>query len=568
MDTVCRINPNLAGSCSRREHACTRLRFSSRPGSGRFRNFTAVVLIASILAAGGCATVGPNFSPPPASVAEGWIDHGDPKVKTAQVDYAEWWKVFNDPVLDSLIDTAYRQNLTLQAAGLRIIEARAQLGIALGNQFPQQQQVQAGYSYNETSRNAPNTAGAGDLHYQLYNYSFDASWELDFWGRFKRAIESADAALIASMADYDDVLITLLADVASTYVLVCIFDERIEVARENVELQKQSLRLTEVLFRNGAVTELDVQQARSLLYDTQAQIPQLEIGLRQARNALSILLGVPPQDLTPMLGEDFRKIPAAPEEVTLGIPAELIMRRPDVRAAELQAAAQCAQIGVARADLFPSIILTGSFGFLSSDSSLTRTGGSSFGDLFDWKSFTMTTGPSIQWPILNYGRIKNNVRLQDARFQELLVNYQNTVLLAAQEVEDALIAFLRSQDQAAFLFESVKAAKRAVDLSFIQYREGAVDYTRVLNTQQALVQQQDRLTQSRGAVPTNLIALYKALGGGWQIRVGREYLSEENLQAMRKRTDWGRLLPPTDLPRTLDPPPPADVRSLPKRPDW
>jgi NodT family efflux transporter outer membrane factor (OMF) lipoprotein len=536
------------------------------PDASRLTSMLLMLLGVSLLFAG-CWAVGPNFQKPVVPVAREWIEQQDPRLRSGSADYGQWWTAFNDPVLNSLIETAYRQNLSLQIAGIRILEARAQLGVAVGGLFPQTQKLTAAHTYNQTSQNAPNTAGSSQLTYQTYNVGITAAWELDLWGKYRRGVESADAALIATVASYDDALVSLTGDVASTYVLIRIYQERLQVARENVEIQKRSLQLTDARFRNGAVTELDVQQAKSLLYSTEAQIPTLETGLRQAQNALSILLGMPPRDLQDLLGATST-IPNVAVDVVIGIPADLLLRRPDVRYAELQAATQCAQIGVAKADLFPKVSLSGSFGFLSSNSSLTRTGGSSFGDLFSWKSLTLTTGPTIEWPILNYGRITNNVRIQDARFQEALVTYQNTVLTAAREAEDAMVAFLQAQDQVAALTQSVQAAKRAVDLSLIQYREGAVDFSRVLNAQQSLVQQQDLLVQSRGAIPTNLVALYKALGGGWQLRLGREFVSEETLQLMRLRTDWGNLLPPTALPEALEPPRPAGDRPPLQKPDW
>jgi NodT family efflux transporter outer membrane factor (OMF) lipoprotein len=535
----------------------------------RFSRLSSMVLLLMgvSLMLSGCWAVGPNFQKPVAPVAKEWIEQQDPRFRSGNADYGQWWTAFDDAVLTSLIEMAYRQNLSLQIAGIRILEARAQLGVAVGSLFPQKQQLTAAQTYNQNSQNAANSAGSAQLIYQTYNVGITAAWELDLWGKYRRGVESADAALIATMASYDDALVSLTGDVASTYIQIRMYQERLQVARENVEIQKSSLQLTDARFRNGAVTELDVQQAKSLLYSTESQIPTLEIGLRQAQNALSILLGIPPRDLQDLLG-GTNPIPSVAVEVVIGIPAELLLRRPDVRYAELQAATQCAQIGVAKADLFPKISLSGSFGFLSSDSNLTRTGGSSFRDLFSWKSFTMTTGPTIEWPILNYGRITNNVRVQDARLQQDLVTYQNTVLTAAREAEDAMVAFLRAQDQVAALMQSVQASKRAVDLSLIQYREGAVDYSRVLNAQQSLVQQQDLLVQSRGAIPTNLIALYKALGGGWQLRIGKELVSDETLQIMRSRTDWGNLLPPPDLPETLAPPRPAGDRSPLQKPDW
>lgn len=524
-----------------------------------------VCSIATILA--GCTTLGPDFTKPEAPVAQKWIEQGSPKVETTKAaKYRDWWKVFQDPTLDGLIQTAYKQNLNLQIAGTRILEARATLGVVIGEQYPQFQEATGSYAYNRVSKNAANTS-SGNLNYQDYLYGLDAAWELDIWGRFSRAVESADASLVASIADYDDVLVSLTAEVATTYVLIRIYEERLAVARENVKIQRKSFDLTDILYQNGAVTDLDVQQAKSLLRDTESTIPALETGLRQAQNALCVLLGIPPEDLTELLSGP-EVIPAAPASVVIGIPGELLTRRPDIRRAELQAAAQCAQIGVARAELFPRITLLGFFGFQSSDSSLTRTGGSDFADLFSWESFTMATGPTVSWPIWNYGRLTNNVRVQDARFQQLLINYQNTVLRAAREVEDALVGFLLSQDQVSLLQESVDAAKRAVDLSYVQYREGAVDYTRVLNTQQFLLQAQDHLTLIKGSVPTNLIALYRALGGGWQMRLGKDFVSEQNLAMMKSRTNWGDLLSPRDLPQTLDPPPPANVHQLPRKPEW
>ncbi len=527
---------------------------------------TCLAASALMLLCGGCAAVGPDFSKPSAPVNRNYTEAQDARAKTDAADYSQWWTAFNDPVLDKLIEIAYKQNPTIQIAGLRILEARAQLGIAVGNQYPQQQQVGIAYQYTETSKNAPNTY-SGDLNYQSYSYALDTAWELDFWGKFRRAVESADANLTASVANYDAAMVTLAGDVASAYTLIRIYEERLQVARENVSLQQNSYNLVEARYRNGAVTELDLQQAKSLLMDTESQIPALEIGLRQARHSLSILLGMPPGDLQQLMGGP-KPIPAAPAEVAVGIPADLLLRRPDVRSAELQAAAQCAQIGLAKADLFPRISLTGSFGFLSSDSRTSRDGPSTFNSLFSWQSFMMASGPTIEWPILNYGRITNNVRVQDARFQQLLVNYQNTVLRAAKEVEDSLVSFLKSQDQVGFLTESKTAAKRAVDLAMIQYREGAIDYSRVLTAEQALVQQQDRLTQTRGTVSTSLVTLYKALGGGWQAQLEKDYVPEETIKIMRARTDWGKLLPYTNVSSSLEPPRPASEQKLFPSPDW
>jgi NodT family efflux transporter outer membrane factor (OMF) lipoprotein len=509
----------------------------------------------------GCTTVGPDFKRPEVPVAEKWIEAKDPKVKQESVEYSDWWTLFNDPILNNLIKIAYQQNLPLQIAGIRILEARAQLGIARGSQFPQLQQINGSTTRQRTSANASPGLGSSQTFWNVQS-SFDAAWELDFWGRFRRGVESADASLIATIADYDDVLVTLTAEVASAYVQIRTIEERIALAQANVDIQERSLKIADVRFHNGATTELDVRQAESLLRDTQASIPRLQTSLRQTKTALSILLGMPPSDLQAILGQPS-VIPASPANVALGMPADLLRRRPDIRRAELQAAAQSALIGVAQSDLYPRLSLVGSIGFASSD-----TGNAKLGNFLNGNSLTYFIGPSIQWPIFNYGRLKNNVRVQDARFEQLIVNYRDTVLRAAKEVEDFLVGYLRSQDEAGFLDGSVKAAARSVDLALVQYRDGMVDYQRVLDTQRFLVQEQDLHTQSRGNVVLNLIGTYRALGGGWQIRRGKEFVPTTIKQTMRTRTDWGKMLPPRDLPEKLETPPVAGEQSLFPRPDW
>jgi len=508
----------------------------------------------------GCA-VGPDFVRPVAPEEEEWIDSDNPQIKSEPADLTDWWKVLNDPVLDSLIEKAYQQNLTLQIAGLRIMEARAQLGVAAGFQYPQVQEAAGSATANQISDNAPNARGIDKFFYN-YDIGFDAAWELDFWGRFRRGVESAEANLLSSVAVYEDVLVTLTAEVARSYVFIRTFEEQIRIARENVKIQKRSLEIAEARFEGGLVTELDVQQARSLLRSTEASIPRFETSLRQARNALSVLLGMPPSELTDaMVGTG--NIPMAPPEVIVGIPAELLRRRPDVRSAELQAAAQSALIGVAKADLYPRFSLIGSIGLQSSEQGGFLSNNAHFGDLFDSDSITYFVGPSVQWPILNYGRITNRVRVQDARFEQLVVNYQNTVLNAYREVEDAMVGFLNSKEEVIYLSDSVKASKRSVDLSLIQYREGVADYQRVLDTQRFLTSEEDRLTVISGDVIVNLISMYKALGGGWQIRQGQDFVKEETKEVMEERTNWGNLLSPDEIKEV-----PEEEKKKWRRPDW
>ena len=522
-------------------------------------------LLGAALLISGCTMVGPDFVKPAAPVQTAWMEAGESEIKTEPADYRDWWTVFNDPVLSELVETAYQQNLPLQISGIRIHQARAQLGVIVGNLYPQQQQGRGGADYNRISENAPNSIAIDDSFWQ-YNAGFDAAWELDVWGKFRRAVESGVANLETSIASYDDVLVSLTAEVARTYVVLRTFEERLEIARENVKIQQRSLQIAQVRFKAGAVTELDVVQARSLLRNTEASIPRFEAGIRQAKNALAILLGKLPGDIDHMLG-GAKLIPAAPPQVVVDIPAELLRRRPDIQLAEYQVATQTPLIGVSKADLFPAFELFGSFGMLTSSSKNTKSGGSSgssFSDLFEADSFEFFGGPSLRWNILNYGRINNRVRVEDARLQQLIVNYEDTVLRAHQEVEDSLVGFLRKQEEAGFLLGSVKASQRSVDLSLLQYREGLVDYQRVLDTQRFLTDQQDFWTATRGDVILNLIAMYKALGGGWQIREGQAFVSQENSEAMQQRTNWGDLLQP----EALATPATAEERGQWRGPDW
>ena len=533
---------------------CTRLR-SSPLHVLRVRSLSLhslASLLAVTLVVSGCTTVGPNYVRPPGPVAKQWIDIDDPRIKAEPAELIDWWTVYNDPVLTFLVEAAYKQNLTLQIAGLRILEARAQLGIAVGRQYPQVQQATGSLTRVELSDNAPNVV---ETSFTDVRMGFDTAWEIDFWGRFRRGVEAGNADLGASIANYDDVLVSLIAEVAATYVQIRTFEERLRLARANVKIQEESLRIATVRFRHGAVTKLDVQEATGNLRNTEALIPELETGLRQAKNTLSILLGMPPHDLQDVLGGP-RPIPTAPADVAVGVPAELLRRRPDIRRAERDAAAQSALIGIAKADLYPRFTLAGFVGLQSSD-----TGMATLADLFTGDSFTGFVGPALSWPLLNYGRLKNNVRVQDARFQQLVINYQNTVLKAAEEVENAVVAFLRAQEQARFLSAAVQATKGAVDLSLIQYRGGAIPFDRVLISEERLVAQQDRLAEAKGAISVNLIAMYKGLGGGWQIRRGQDFVPGEIQEVMRTRTNWGGLLAPEAVS-------PKRTSILPSKPDW
>lgn len=511
----------------------------------------------------GCTMVGPDFLRPSLKVSDQWLEADDHRVETASAIYREWWKAFNDPVLENLIQTAYRQNLPLRIAGIRVFQARAQLGIAIGGFYPQAQQALGSTNFNrisETSPVAPQpgiSSGVG-FSYMQAQVGVGAGWELDFWGKFRRAIESADASLVSSIAAYDSVLVTLTGDVSSTYVLIRTLEAFVQIAKENVEIQKESLNIARARFEGGVTSERDVQQALAELKNTEASVFQLDTQLRQAKNALCTLLGLPPSHLEDVLSATSG-IPTVPSQVAVGIPADLLRRRPDIRRAEYLAVAQCAQIGVAKADLYPAFSLSGNFGFLASD-----VGQFQLGDLTSWKSRTGSIGPAFQWNVLNYGQITNQVRFQDAKFQEALVSYQNTVLQAQQEVENGLVSFLNAQGEVGSLTEAAKAAKQSVYLATIQYSEGITDYTTVLTAQQNLLRYQNSRANSQGAVPQGLISIYRALGGGWEIREGHDFIPAEIKETMKERTDWGNLLTPA----AAEPSAPEPPGSLIRAPDW
>ncbi len=497
----------------------------------------------------GCA-VGPNFAPPVPPVADKYLESHNPAVKTDRQNYRDWWKVFHDPVLDRLIETAYDQNLTLLSAGTRVLQARAELGVAVGEFYPQQQG-----GYGATTYNRPSHADeAANPQLSLSNFwqsqlGLKAAWELDFWGKFRRGVESADAAYLASIASYDDVLVTLLGDVASTYIGIRTLEKQIIYARENIVRQKEALQIAHDRFTGGTATKLDVYQAENVLGQTQATVPQLTIQLQHGLNALRVLLGMAPEPLGALMGHETGRIPAAPPKIFIGVPADLLRRRPDVRAAELKAAAQSAQIGVAVSDLYPAISLTGRIG-----GSASTINGARLSSVFTPAGLTYSFGPTFQWNLLNYGQITNNIRLQDATLQQYLVDYQQTVLNAEKDVEDGISTYLQSRIAVEDLRRSVAAANGALGISILEYQQGTRDFTSVLTSEQNLLTAENDLAIAEGNAPLGVTAVYKALGGGWQIREGNDFVWPSTNAEMRSRTDWGTVLPPAGTP---PPAPPA-----------
>jgi len=516
---------------------------------GRRFWFVACLVLAS---ASGCTTfkeyvhngfkVGPNYQRPAAPVASEWIDEDDQRIRKQEDDLAHWWTVLNDPALNALVADAYRQNLTLRDAGFRVLQARALLGISIGNFFPQTQNVSGDSLRDAYSQKAANRSYLSQRFFNQRDLGFNLAWELDFWGRFRRAIEASDADLNASVEFYDDVLVTLLGDVATAYVNIRLYEQQIMLTRANVELQRQTLILVKARFEGGQVSELDVDQAQSLLSQTESQIPVLEISLRTANNQLCVLMGRPMVNLEPQIGP--ANIPTAPKDVVVGIPADLLRRRPDVRRAERLAAGQAARIGVAVSDWYPHISILGTLDYQAQD----------FQHLFSGHAIQGDVGPSFQWNVLNYGRILNNVRATDALFQQLVVDYQNTVLVAQQETENGLITFVKSQEEAKDLMESVVAAQKAVVIALAQYKAGMIDFNRVSLLEQNLVTYQNQQAQARGSIALGLIQTYRALGGGWTSRLDPNLQNTPGIEAEGARPPGGPepIAPPAPVP-LLDP---------------
>jgi NodT family efflux transporter outer membrane factor (OMF) lipoprotein len=480
---------------------------------GRITLAAVVAALASCL--GGCTSiseywhnglkVGPNYCTPPVPVGEHWIDQAQVNAQPNPAILACWWRVFNDPKLENLIQHAYRQNLSVREAAWRVIRARNTYAYYVGGLFPQSQNATGGY------RRIATPAVPTPNYTDAWNSGFNLQWELDLWGRLRRQMIAAKDNWQASMEDYDGVVVTLLGDIAQNYVRLRTDQERIKLLKSNIELQRGVLKYVDTRLKAGyKQTDLDLNQAISNLRQTEAGIPALKIDARQAGDLLCILLGMPPVDLEPMLGID--PIPTAPPDVCIGIPADLLRRRPDVLEAERLAAAQSEAIGVATADFYPLFTLNGTIGALAQN----------FPDLFRPSSFNGSVGPSFQWQLLNYGRIISNVRIAEARFRELVLSYQQAVLTAQKEVEDGLVTFLESQRRTRLLDESVTAAKEAVRIVVIQYRAGAVDFNRYAVIEQNLVTQQDASASARGQIAQGLIQVYRALGGGWEIRLDGE----------------------------------------------
>ncbi|HEX2279276.1 MAG TPA: efflux transporter outer membrane subunit [Candidatus Tectomicrobia bacterium] len=483
----------------------------SRPRLG-----VGVLLLVGVV---GCS-VGPNYRVPDMRVPATWGEASQPGVTAQPLQVTQWWRAFNDPVLDALVERAVGANIDLRQARARVREARALRGVAGADLWPT---VGASGAYTRSRRSenlpaaqtgmadgtsAPGGVPSTPLEGDLFQVGFDTSWEIDLFGGVRRSIEAAGADLDASVEDLRDVLVTLLAEVTRNYVEVRGFQRRIAIARHNIRAQQETLELTQARFEAGLTSQLDVVQAASQLATTQAQVPALEVPLKQGIHRLGVLLGLAPGALWPELSREA-PIPPVPPEVPVGLPSDLLRRRPDVRRAERQVAAATARIGVAVADLFPKLSLTGSLGLQSDLLADLPLGSSRF-----W-----SIGPTLSWPIFDAGRIRANIAVQDAREEQRLAQYAQTVLALLEEVENALVAYSREQVRRDKLAEAVEANRQAVALANELYTRGLGDFLNVLESQRSLFASQSDLVQSEATVSANAVALYKALGGGWEAEV-------------------------------------------------
>jgi NodT family efflux transporter outer membrane factor (OMF) lipoprotein len=487
-----------------------------------------VWIIGPLILLGGC-TVGPDYHPPKMEVP-GSYAATQPAVAEP---LTQWWETFHDPKLNDLIARAVASNLDLRLAEQRVLEARAQRDIAFGNLFPTGN-LSGGYSKTGLSKSAglaavaggvpqsgtvtpdlarPSAKGSGGSSggivfpptLQLYEAGFDASWEIDIFGGLRRSVEAANADIGAQEEARRDALVTLLGDVARNYIDVRGLQLQIHIANDNIHSQDSTLDLTRTRFKAGVATELDVDRADAQVNSTAATIPTLQIALMQSVHRLGVLLGEPPESLLDELSAES-PIPPVPASIPVGLPSDLLRRRPDVRQAERQLAAANARIGVATAQLFPRFSLTGALGLESQE----------FKDIARGDSLFWSIGPSVSWPILDAGKIRANIRAQNARQQEALAQYQQTVLTSLEDVENALTAYQEEQLRRDSLARAADANRRAVDLSTLLYTKGLANFLDVLDAQRDLFASQDELAQSEQTVSADLVALYKALGGGWE----------------------------------------------------
>jgi NodT family efflux transporter outer membrane factor (OMF) lipoprotein len=492
-----------------------------------------IFFVVSLLSLNSCFMVGPDYKEPSKRVAKHWVNHGK-DVHETPVRNAYWWQAFHDPTLSCLINIAYRNNYSIQIAATRVLKSRALVAQSVGKLYPQKQEFLSNLTYQRI--------GGQEFQFVLppqfttIMYDLSANWELDFWGKYRRKILSDSAGFLSSYAAYDSALVTLTSDLAYTYINLRMYEELEKVIEDNIKVQEASYSIANTRYLEGETNQLDVQFAKTELYKTKAALPSVISELQRNKDRLGLLLGVPPDEVNALISKSYG-IPKAPSDIAVGIPMQAINFRPDVYEARLKAIAQSEGIGAVKANLYPVFSLSGTFGFSSNDINNT-----SLSEIFNWANRMAFAGPTVLWPILNYGQITNMVRQQDAAFQEALLSYLQVVLSAQQEVQDNITAFDQSKIALAEYQVANQSALKSTDISLNRYKEGETDFTSVLLAQSIQLSVQKSLTEAKGKVPTSLVMLYRSLGGGWQIRGSNDIVANEIKQEMARRTYWGDLL--------------------------
>lgn len=466
-------------------------------------------LLGAVVGAGGC-TVGPDYQrpdvPTPPAFASTPTDPSGLTVTpgVGAADVARWWESMNDATLTSLVARAVSGNLDLAVAQARVREARAALGITASAGRPT---LDASGSYSR-SRQSENTVSGRFIpsdERDLFQLGFDAGWEIDVFGRVRRGVEAARADIAAADAAYLDVMVSLTSEVARQYVELRAAQARATIAAESIRIEEDSLALTTARFQAGLTSELDVAQSRAELARRRSQLPPLRTAQTQAIHRLAVLLGLEPSALSAELSPPA-PLPAPPAAVAVGLPSDLLRRRPDIRRVERELAAATARIGVAEGDLFPRFNIAAALGLQAEN----------LGDMGSLDSRYWSFTPGVRWPVLSGGRVRANIQVQTARQEQALIAYTAVILRALEDTENALTGLVQAQHQRESLAESVRASARAVELSRDLYRSGLVDFQRVLESQRSLHQAQDAVALTDQLVLTQLVALFKALGGGWE----------------------------------------------------
>jgi len=489
-----------------RKHPCQQHAGAGKTDDGKRRTddriiFYVFCLLASVLCplfVAGC-TVGPNYQPPETKVPAGWTGQtGAKSPASPDTILLQWWTEFNDANLTSLIERAMKSNLDLRQAEQKIRQARAEGGAVGAGFWPT---ADATGSFSRSRSGGPPAATRN-----LFQAGLDAAWELDIFGGTRRDIESAEADIRASVEDRRDVLVTLASEVAINYVQLRGYQQEILIAQSNLKAQQQSADVVRKRFEGGFVSALDMANADAQVATTLSQIPVLETSAQQTIYNIGVLLGREPQSLLEELSP-ASPIPVTPPEVPTGLPSEMLRRRPDIRRAEARIHAATARIGVATADLFPKFNLAGS---LSVSADRVKS--------MKWDSRSWSLGPSADWQIFNAGRVSSNIEVQKALQEQAVLTYKKTVLTAIQDVENALVAYAKEQEHHKALIDAVTANRKAVEIATKLYVEGQTEFISVLDAQRSLYSSEDALVQSTRNLSTDLIALYKALGGGWDSR--------------------------------------------------